>query len=227
MKVLIADDDAQLVRALAVTLAARGYDVVTARDGREAIDAVITERPDLVLLDLGMPRLDGIGVLEGVRAWSQVPVLVLSGRTDSSDKVDALDAGADDYVTKPFQMDELLARLRALGRRRVVASEETPTIAIGPLLVDLVAKQVTPAEGPAIRLTPTEWRLLEVLVTNPDRLMTREMLLTEVWGPTHGNDSGYLRLYMAQLRRKLEPDPAHPRYLVTESGMGYRFAPGT
>lgn len=226
MKVLIADDDAQLVRALSVTLSARGYDVVTARDGREAIDAVITERPDLVLLDLGMPRLDGIGVLEGVRAWSQVPVLVLSGRTDSSDKVDALDAGADDYVTKPFQMDELLARLRALGRRRVVASEETPTIAIGPLLVDLVAKQVTPAEGPAIRLTPTEWRLLEVLVTNPDRLMTREMLLTEVWGPTHGNDSGYLRLYMAQLRRKLEPDPAHPRYLVTESGMGYRFASG-
>lgn len=225
MKVLIADDDAQLVRALSVTLSARGYDVVTARDGREAIDAVITERPDLVLLDLGMPRLDGIGVLEGVRAWSQVPVLVLSGRTDSSDKVDALDAGADDYVTKPFQMDELLARLRALGRRRVVASEETPTIAIGPLLVDLVAKQVTPAEGPAVRLTPTEWRLLEVLVTNPDRLMTREMLLTEVWGPTHGNDSGYLRLYMAQLRRKLEPDPAHPRYLVTESGMGYRFAP--
>ncbi|EYT66183.1 MULTISPECIES: response regulator [Curtobacterium] len=226
MKVLIADDDAQLVRALSVTLSARGYDVVTARDGREAIDAVITERPDLVLLDLGMPRLDGIGVLEGVRAWSQVPVLVLSGRTDSSDKVDALDAGADDYVTKPFQMDELLARLRALGRRRVVATEETPTIAIGPLLVDLVAKQVTPAEGPAIRLTPTEWRLLEVLVTNPDRLMTREMLLTEVWGPTHGNDSGYLRLYMAQLRRKLEPDPAHPRFLVTESGMGYRFAPG-
>ena len=226
MKVLIADDDAQLVRALSVTLSARGYDVVTARDGREAIDAVITERPDLVLLDLGMPRLDGIGVLEGIRGWSQVPVLVLSGRTDSSDKVDALDAGADDYVTKPFQMDELLARLRALGRRRVVASEETPTIAIGPLLVDLVAKQVTPAEGPAIRLTPTEWRLLEVLVTNPDRLMTREMLLTEVWGPSHGNDSGYLRLYMAQLRRKLEPDPAHPRYLVTESGMGYRFAPG-
>ena len=225
MKVLIADDDVQLVRALAVTLAARGYDVVTARDGRAAIDSVITERPDLVLLDLGMPRLDGIGVLEGVRAWSQVPVLVLSGRTDSSDKVDALDAGADDYVTKPFQMDELLARLRALGRRRQAAVDEAPTIRIGPLVVDLVAKQVTPEEGPAIRLTPTEWRLLEVLVTNPDRLMTREMLLTEVWGPSHGNDSGYLRLYMAQLRRKLEPDAAHPRYLVTESGMGYRFSP--
>ena len=225
MKVLIADDDPQLVRALGVTLTARGYDVVTARDGRAAIDAVITERPDIVMLDLGMPRLDGTGVLQGIRAWTQVPVLVLSGRTDSADKVDALDAGADDYVTKPFQMDELLARLRALGRRRVVASEETPSIAIGPLLVDLVAKQVTSTEGPAIRLTPTEWRLLEVLVTNPDRLMTREMLLTEVWGPTHGNDSGYLRLYMAQLRRKLEPDPAHPRYLVTESGMGYRFTP--
>ncbi|OII24635.1 response regulator [Curtobacterium sp. MCBA15_013] len=228
MKVLIADDDVQLVRALAVTLAARGYDVVTARDGRAAIDAVITERPDLVLLDLGMPRLDGIGVLEGIRAWSQVPVLVLSGRTDSSDKVDALDAGADDYVTKPFQMDELLARLRALGRRQVAAASAagaTPSVSIGDLVVDLVAKQVTPPSGPAIRLTPTEWRLLEVLVTNPDRLMTREMLLTDVWGPSHGNDSGYLRLYMAQLRRKLEPDPGHPRYLVTESGMGYRFSP--
>ncbi|MBT1621950.1 response regulator transcription factor [Curtobacterium flaccumfaciens pv. oortii] len=226
MKVLIADDDAQLVRALSVTLAARGYEVVTAKDGRAAIDAVITERPDLVLLDLGMPRLDGIGVLEGIRGWSQVPVLVLSGRTDSSDKVDALDAGADDYVTKPFQMDELLARLRALGRRRAPAGvDSAPTIRIGDLVVDLVAKQVTPASGPAIRLTPTEWRLLEVLVTNPDRLMTREMLLTEVWGPSHGNDSGYLRLYMAQLRRKLEPDSATPRYLVTESGMGYRFAP--
>jgi len=226
VKVLIADDDAQLVRALSVTLAARGYEVVTAKDGRAAIDAVITERPDLVLLDLGMPRLDGIGVLEGIRGWSQVPVLVLSGRTDSSDKVDALDAGADDYVTKPFQMDELLARLRALGRRRAPAGvDSAPTIRIGDLVVDLVAKQVTPASGPAIRLTPTEWRLLEVLVTNPDRLMTREMLLTEVWGPSHGNDSGYLRLYMAQLRRKLEPDSATPRYLVTESGMGYRFSP--
>jgi two-component system KDP operon response regulator KdpE len=227
MKVLIADDDAQLVRALAVTLGARGYEVVTARDGRAAIDAVITERPDIVMLDLGMPRLDGIGVLEGIRGWSQVPVLVLSGRTDSSDKVDALDAGADDYVTKPFEMDELLARLRALGRRRAPTggAGAAPTIRIGDLVVDLVAKQVTAPDGPAIRLTPTEWRLLEVLVTNPDRLLTREMLLTEVWGPTHGTDSGYLRLYMAQLRRKLEPEPSHPRFLVTEAGMGYRFAP--
>ncbi len=228
MKVLVADDDPQLVRALGVTLTARGYDVVTARDGRAAIDAVITERPDLVMLDLGMPRLDGIGVLEGIRSWSQVPVLVLSGRTDSADKVDALDAGADDYVTKPFQMDELLARLRALGRRQAAAAAATdssPTVRIGSLVVDLVAKQVLPPEGPAIRLTPTEWRLLEVLIANPDRLMTREMLLTEVWGPSHGNDSGYLRLYVAQLRRKLEPDPSSPRYIVTESGMGYRFTP--
>ncbi len=228
MRVLIADDDAQLVRALAVTLSARGYDVATARDGRAAIDAVITERPDIVLLDLGMPRLDGIGVLEGIRAWSQVPVLVLSGRTDSSDKVDALDAGADDYVTKPFQMDELLARLRALGRRQATVAATagaTPTVSIGDLVVDLVAKQVTPPSGPPIRLTPTEWRLLEVLATNPGRLMTREMLLTEVWGPSHGADSGYLRLYVAQLRRKLEPEPSHPRYIVTESGMGYRFDP--
>ncbi|MFJ3384889.1 MULTISPECIES: response regulator [unclassified Curtobacterium] len=228
MRILIADDDPQLVRALEVTLSARGYQVVTARDGRAAIDAVITERPDLVMLDLGMPRLDGIGVLEGIRAWSQVPVLVLSGRTDSSDKVDALDAGADDYVTKPFQMDELLARLRALGRRQAaaaVAADAAPTVRIGDLVVDLVAKQVLPSDGPAIRLTPTEWRLLEVLVANPDRLMTREMLLTEVWGPSHGNDSGYLRLYVAQLRRKLEPDPSSPRYIVTESGMGYRFSP--
>ncbi|MCJ1712759.1 response regulator [Curtobacterium sp. VKM Ac-2922] len=226
MKILIADDDPQLVRALGVTLSARGYAVVTARDGRAAIDAVITERPDLVMLDLGMPRLDGIGVLEGIRAWSQVPVLVLSGRTDSSDKVDALDAGADDYVTKPFQMDELLARLRALGRRRATGgADAAPAVRIGELVVDLVAKQVTPPSGPAIRLTPTEWRLLEVLLANPDRLMTREMLLTEVWGPSHGTDSGYLRLYVAQLRRKLEPDPSSPRYIVTESGMGYRFTP--
>jgi two-component system, OmpR family, KDP operon response regulator KdpE len=225
VKILIADDDAQLVRALSVTLHARGYDLVAARDGRAALDAVITERPDLVLLDLGMPRLDGIGVLEAIRGWSQVPVLVLSGRTDSSDKVEALDAGADDYVTKPFQMDELLARLRALGRRRATMEESSPTVRIGELVVDLVAKQVTPPSGPAVRLTPTEWRLLEVLLTNPDRLLTREMLLTEVWGPSHGGDSGYLRLYMAQLRRKLEPDPSSPRYLVTEAGMGYRFAP--
>ncbi|PZF61733.1 DNA-binding response regulator [Curtobacterium sp. MCBD17_013] len=226
MKILIADDDAQLVRALSVTLGARGYEIVTARDGRAALDAVITQRPDLVLLDLGMPRLDGLGVLEALRAWTQVPVLVLSGRTDSADKVDSLDAGADDYVTKPFQMDELLARLRALGRRRASA-EEVPTVRIGDLVVDLAAKQVTRAEGSGtpVRLTPTEWRLLEVLLAHPDRLMTREMLLTEVWGPSHGGDSGYLRLYMAQLRKKLEPDPASPRYLVTEAGMGYRFSP--
>lgn len=223
MKVLVADDDAQLARALAITLGARGYDVVVARDGRAAVDAVITERPDIVMLDLGMPRLDGIAVLEAIRGWAAVPVLVLSGRTDAADKVEALDAGADDYVTKPFQMDELLARLRALGRRAIPPSETTPVVRIGDLVVDLVAKQVATPSGPPIRLTPTEWRLLEVFLANPGTLLTREMLLSQVWGPRHGSDSGYLRLFVAQLRRKLEPDPGNPRYFVTEAGMGYRF----
>ncbi|WP_066517510.1 response regulator [Curtobacterium ammoniigenes] len=223
MKVLVADDDAQLARALAITLGARGYELVVARDGRAALDAVITERPDIVMLDLGMPRLDGIGVLQAIRAWSTVPVLVLSGRTDAADKIEALDAGADDYVTKPFQMDELLARLRALGRRVTPVAEASPTVRIGDLTVDLVAKQVTTPSGPPVRLTPTEWRLLEVFLANPGTLLTREMLLTQVWGPAHGSDSGYLRLFMAQLRRKLEPDPSNPRFFTTEAGMGYRF----
>ncbi|WP_144761137.1 response regulator [Curtobacterium sp. 9128] len=226
MKVLIADDDAQLARALAVTLQARGYDVVTAADGRAAINAVIAAHPDVVLLDLGMPRVDGIGVLQALRPWTAVPVLVLSGRTDSADKITALDAGADDYVTKPFAMDELLARIRAVGRRRTAPEDTQPTVRIGALTVDLGAKQVLPPEGPPIRLTPTEWRLLEVLLAHPGKLLTREMLLTEIWGPSHGSDNGYLRLYMSQLRRKLEPDPAQPRWFVTEAGMGYRFDDG-
>lgn len=225
MKILIADDDAQLARALAVTMSARGYEVVTAADGREAINAVIAAHPDVVLLDLGMPRIDGLGVLQALRAWTQVPVLVLSGRTDAGDKIEALDAGADDYVTKPFDMDELLARIRAVGRRRATTDDGRPTFRIGELTVDLAAKQVLPPTGPPIRLTPTEWRLLELLTANPGRLLTREMLLTDIWGPTHGTDVGYLRLYMSQLRRKLEPDPSRPRYLITEPGMGYRFTP--
>jgi len=223
MKILIADDDPQILRALRITLGARGYEVVTAADGRAALDLAIAEHPDLIVLDLGMPGLTGIEVIEGVRGWSQVPILVVSGRSESWDKVDALDAGADDYVTKPFQADELLARIRALSRRTPATTDE-PSVAFGDVVVDLAARVVTRAGSP-VRLTPTEWHLLEVLVRNPDRLVTRETLLTEVWGPQYTSDTGYLRLYLAQLRKKLEPVPGTPRYLITETGMGYRFRP--
>ena len=221
MKILIADDDPQILRALRITLSARGYEIVTASDGKEALRLAVDKHPDLIVLDLGMPGLTGIEVIEGVRGWSQVPILVVSGRSDSLDKVDALDAGADDYVTKPFAADELLARIRALSRRTPAATDE-PVISFGDVVVDLAAHSVTRA-GSAVRLTPTEWRLLEVLIRSPDRLVTRETLLTEVWGPQYTTDTGYLRLYLAQLRKKLEPEPGKPRYLLTEAGMGYRF----
>ena len=223
MKILLADDDPQILRALRIMLTARGYDIVTAPDGRAALDAAIAEHPDLIVLDLGMPGLTGIEVIEGVRGWSQVPILVVSGRSESWDKVDALDAGADDYVTKPFQADELLARIRALSRRTPTGVDE-PSVTFGDVVVDLAARVVTRAGSP-VRLTPTEWHILELLVRNPDRLVTRETLLTEVWGPQYTTDTGYLRLYLAQLRKKLEPAPSEPRYLLTEAGMGYRFAP--
>ena len=221
MKILIADDDPQILRALRITLSASGYDVITAGDGREALRAAADKHPDLIVLDLGMPGLTGIEVIEGVRGWSSMPILVVSGRSDSLDKVEALDAGADDYVTKPFAADELLARIRALGRRAPTAVDE-PVVTFGDVAVDLAAHVVTRAGAP-VRLTPTEWRLLELLVRNPDRLVTRETLLTEVWGPQYTTDTGYLRLYLAQLRKKLEAEPSKPRHLLTETGMGYRF----
>jgi two-component system, OmpR family, KDP operon response regulator KdpE len=224
MRILIADDDPQILRALRITLTARGYDVVTANNGRAALDAAISQHPDVVVLDLGMPGLTGIEVIEGLRGWSTVPILVVSGRSESWDKVEALDAGADDYVTKPFAADELLARIRALTRRQPVASDE-PVVTFGDVTVDLSARLVTRAGSP-VRLTPTEWRLLEVLVRNPNRLVTRETLLTDVWGPQYTTDTGYLRLYLAQLRKKLEAEPSAPVHLVTEAGMGYRFIPG-
>jgi two-component system, OmpR family, KDP operon response regulator KdpE len=227
MKILIADDDPQILRALKVTLRARGYDIVTADDGAEALELAAAQHPDLVMLDLGMPRLDGVEVIEGLRGWTQVPILVVSGRTDASDKVDALDAGADDYVTKPFAIDEILARIRALTRR-VVSPDDEPIVTFGAISVDFSAKQVTRRLGKKIenvRLTPTEWRILELLIHNPDRLVTRESLLSQIWGPHHTKDTGYLRLYFAQLRKKLEPVPSEPRYLVTVLGMGYRFVP--
>jgi two-component system, OmpR family, KDP operon response regulator KdpE len=224
VRILIADDDPQILRALRITLTARGYEVDTAADGKEALRLAVDKHPDLIVLDLGMPGLTGLEVIHGVRGWSQVPILVVSGRSGSLDKVDALDAGADDYVTKPFAADELLARIRALSRRTPTAADE-PVVTFGDVVVDLAAHIVTRA-GAAVRLTPTEWRMLEVLVRNPDRLVTRETLLTEVWGPQYTTDTGYLRLYLAQLRKKLEPEPSKPRYLLTEAGMGYRFVAG-
>jgi len=222
MKILIADDDPQILRALRITLTARGYDVVVARDGAEAVSAAVDQHPDLVVLDLGMPGLTGIEVIEALRGWTEIPILVVSGRSESFDKVDALDAGADDYVTKPFAADELLARIRALSRR-TPAVTDVPVVQFGDVTVDLAARIVTRA-GATVRLTPTEWRMLEVLLRYHDRLVTRETLLHDVWGPQYTTDTGYLRLYLAQLRKKLEPVPSSPRYLITEAGMGYRFA---
>ena len=227
MKILIADDDRQILRALRILLTAHGYEVLTARTGAEAVTQAVEHHPDLAMLDLGMPELNGMEVIEGLRGWTSMPILVVSGRTGSADKVDALDAGADDYVTKPFAADELLARIRALTRRQTATPDE-PIIAFGDVTVDLAARQVTrrtPDGSGTVRLTPTEWTILEVLLRNPSRLVTRQALLTQVWGPQYTSDTGYLRLYLAQLRKKLEPEPGHPRYLLTEPGMGYRFSP--
>jgi two-component system KDP operon response regulator KdpE len=224
MRILIADDDPQILRALRITLTARGYDVTTASDGRAALDAAAKTHADLVVLDLGMPGLTGIEVIEALRGWTQVPILVVSGRSESWDKVEALDAGADDYVTKPFAVDELLARIRALTRRSPESADE-PVVEFGDVAVDLSARVVRRGDA-VVRLTPTEWKLLEVLLRHPGRLVTREQLLREVWGPQYTTDTGYLRLYLSQLRKKLEADPSAPRYLLTEAGMGYRFAPG-
>lgn len=221
MKILVADDDPQLVRALRITLAAHGYDVIAAPDGAEAIALAAQSHPDIVLLDLGMPRLDGVQVIQALRGWTSVPIIVVSGRTGSADKVEALDAGADDYVTKPFQIDELLARLRALTRR-VGSGPGEPAVTFGDVTIDLATKSVARA-GERVHMTPTEWRMLEFLARNPGALVTRQTLLKEIWASDQVSDSGYLRLYMSQLRKKLEADPANPRHLLTESGMGYRL----
>ncbi|MEV8271956.1 response regulator transcription factor [Microbacterium sp. NPDC077184] len=221
MKILVADDDPQLVRALRITLSAHGYDVVAAPDGAAAVTLAAQAHPDIVLLDLGMPRLDGVEVIHALRGWTSAPIIVVSGRTGSADKVEALDAGADDYVTKPFQIDELLARLRALSRR-TGAGPDAPVVTFGDVAIDLATKSVTRG-GQRVHLTPTEWRMLEFLARNPGALVTRQTLLKEIWASDQVSDSGYLRLYMSQLRKKLEPDPAQPRHLLTESGMGYRL----
>jgi len=223
MKILVADDDPQLVRALRITLAAHGYDVIAAPDGAAAVALAAQQHPDLVLLDLGMPRLDGVQVIQALRGWLTAPILVVSGRTGSADKVEALDAGADDYVTKPFQIDELLARVRALTRRTVGATASTdPVVRFGDVDIDLAAKSVARG-GQPVHLTPTEWRMLEFLARHPGALVTRQTLLKDIWGTDQVADTGYLRLYVSQLRKKLEADPAEPRHLLTESGMGYRL----
>ncbi|MEV7526568.1 response regulator [Streptomyces sp. NPDC091371] len=227
-RVLVVEDDPQLVRALKINLQARKFEVEEAPDGGSAVRLAAARKPDVIVLDLGLPDMDGVDVIKSVRGWSRVPILVLSARHTSEDKIRALDAGADDYVTKPFSMDELLARLRAATRRQEAPSAsqaaEVTVVTTDEFTVDLVAKKVRRGER-TVRLTPTEWHLLEILLTHPGRLITQSRLLLEVWGPTYGENTNYLRVYMAQLRRKLEADPSHPRYLITEPGMGYRFEP--
>jgi len=220
-RVLVVDDEPPILRALRINLAARDYQVLTASDGASGLAAMARDRPDVLILDLGLPDMDGTDVIRGVRGWSSVPIIVLSAWGEESQKVAALDAGADDYVTKPFGMDELLARLRAAVRRSSPAPDE-PMVVTGDFTVDLSAKRVV-RDGSDVRLTPTEWQMLEVLVRNRGRLVTQRQLLREVWGPQYQTEANYLRVYAAQLRRKLEPDPAKPRYLLTEPGMGYRF----
>ena len=222
-RVLVIDDDPHLLKALRITLAAHGYAVDTAVDGASALAAASRQAPDLLVLDLGLPDMDGTEVLRNLRRWSAAPVLVLSARHGPPDKVGALDAGADDYITKPFGLDELLARLRAL-LRRVPEPESRPVVSSAGFTVDLVARQVLRA-GQPVRLTPTEWSILEILVRNPSRLISQQQLLSEVWGPSYRKEVNYLRVYMAQLRRKLEEDPGNPRHLLTQAGAGYRFVP--
>jgi two-component system KDP operon response regulator KdpE len=222
-RVLVIDDEPQILRALRINMSVRGYEVMTAATGAAALRMAADNRPDVIILDLGLPDMSGIEVLAGLRGWLSTPIIVLSARTDSADKVEALDAGADDYVTKPFGMDELLARLRAAVRRADAAAEsDVPVVVTDSFTVDLANKKVT-RKGKDIHLTPTEWGMLEMLVRNPGKLVGREELLKEVWGPAYAKETHYLRVYLAQLRRKLEDDPSNPRHLITEVGMGYRF----
>jgi two-component system KDP operon response regulator KdpE len=222
MRILVVDDEPQILRALSTNLRARGYAVDLAGTGEAALTLAQRHRPDAVILDLGLPGIDGLEVIRGLRGWTDVPIVVLSVRDREADKIAALDAGADDYVTKPFGMGELLARLRAALRRAAPADEEA-VVATADFTVDLMAKRVNDKAGADVKLTPTEWALVEILVRNPGKLVSQRQLLHEVWGPQYGTETNYLRVYFAQIRRKLEPDPARPRYFLTEPRMGYRF----
>ena len=223
-RVLIVEDEPGLRRALVINLRARDYEVTAVGDGAAALAAAAAEPPDVVILDLGLPDMDGTEVIEGLRGWSRAPIIVLSARQAQGDKVAALDVGADDYMTKPFGMDELLARLRA-ALRRSGTDDAAPLVETAAFTVDLALKEAR-VDGELVHLTPTEWHVLEVLIRNEGKLVPRTQLLQEVWGPASQTETNYLRVYLAQLRRKLEPDPAHPRHLLTEPGMGYRFARG-
>src|SRR4051794_9361665 len=224
-RVLVVDDEPQIRRALAINLGARGYEVTTAESGEDALRLAADNPPDVVLLDLGLPGIDGIDVVRGLRPWSSAPIIVLSVREAEHDKAAAPAAGGDDYVTKPFGMNELLARLRAALRRSQPSGEDAPVVVTPDFTVDLAATKVW--RGPdEVHLTPTEWELVRRLVTNPGRLLTQKWLLQQVWGPAYSTETNYLRVYLAQLRHKLEPDPSRPRYFLTEPGMGYRFEPG-
>jgi two-component system, OmpR family, KDP operon response regulator KdpE len=234
IRILVVDDEPQILRVLRINLVARQYDVVTAGTGAEALTAARAEHPDLVILDLGLPDLDGVEVITRLRAWTKVPIIVLSGRIDSRDKVKALDAGADDYVTKPFSVDELLARIRVVTRRQNDPDDQPSSVRIGRYTIDLARHRIevtqTGADGveadpPSVHLTRTEWQLLEAVVREPGKLIGQRYLLEKVWGPTYRTETQYVRQYMAQLRRKLETDPTRPRHLLTEPGMGYRFQP--
>lgn len=222
-RVLIVEDEAQIARAMQITLQAHGYQAFSVGTGVDALAAVAKESVDIVVLDLGLPDMDGVEIIRRVRGWSSMPIIVLSARHASEDKVEALDAGADDYVTKPFGLDELLARLR-VASRRLVTSPEEPMLATADFMVDLAGKKII-KDGAEVRLTPTEWNILELLVRNKGKLVSQQQLLTQVWGQAYAKETQYLRVYIAQLRRKLERDPAAPRHLHTEAGMGYRFDP--
>lgn len=222
-RILIVEDEPPLRRALSINLRSHGYDVIEAAGGRTALDLAAARHPDAVILDLGLPDLDGLEVIRGLRGWTSVPIIVLSARQTSQEKVAALDEGADDYVTKPFGMDELLARVRVAVRRSAPTADRA-SVVTDDFVVDLMAKRVT-RDGADVRLTPTEWAILELLVRHPGQLVSGKQILTDVWGPAYEKETSYLRVYLAHLRRKLEPDPGKPRYLITEAGMGYRFTP--
>ncbi|MFL5653222.1 MAG: response regulator transcription factor [Ktedonobacteraceae bacterium] len=223
-RILVVDDEIEILRALQRSLAAHGFEVFTASSGEDALEAITHHRPDLMLLDLGLPTMSGLEVIKRVRAQSDLPIIVLSVKDAERDKVQALDLGADDYVPKPFGMDEVLARIRvALRHTAQLQSGTEPSFTAGPLRVDF-AQRLVQVNGQEVKLTPTEYDLLKALIKNRGKIMTRQMLLSQVWGTGYGAESHYLHVYIGQLRRKIEPDPAHPRFILTISGVGYRFS---